>query len=657
MYPSIDTVSGPPSGDDRGVAKRRTSTSDRGAGIRGILLPSLLALLLAACSTAEGPVESAIRVDGSALAVFPSDELLVEDAATRTGLRVSIPDHAARQDPLFVAFPDLKAELESLDGFGTLAESWVRFTGPLDTTQFPARERSADDDSPLLLVDVQNGERIPFRWAWEGETHMLFVQPWRPLRPATQHAIVVRRGRDLLGRPLGASIPLPADIRAAARIPAGPVLAWRTFTTQSILSDDEAWLPAQAAQEGLAQSLPVTDAECSDRAHIAWSARGFLNAPQFRSDEERFPDGFEAAVFAAEARPEAIAYRFFVPKNAAGAPVVIVQHGLLGNKKHLSCSVADRYAARGFATIAIDAVLHGERARNGLTISPLEGLRMIFGVWTADGGWQMRLRFARDALRQTSLDHDALAAYVREVLVPAIDRTGPGGIPDGLPDLADAVYYTGSSMGGIIGSLTLATSARIAAGVLNVPGGRLSNFLYESELGFFNSLVPTLLTAGSRVPTADARRFVAIYQTIFERADPLNYAGHWWQNPVPRQGGHEQRAFPRSVLIQETLDDILVPNLTTRELARAGGLPLLLPALEADAGLPTAEVPAVGLAENLQPGVSGGLFQLKDLHIEGVPYRASHGSLNTDEVIEQAAAFFRGDFERGAARIIVPDGL
>lgn len=593
---------------------------------------SITVLILSACSTTVEPPRVGLDLT-TPFAVFPSNRFTLQDDRTHTGLRLRIRPYAA-QDTLFTAFPDLVDEIESLDGFGTSAAIWIRFDGPIDRRSVPSLEESTTPAAAVQLVAVEAGTRVPFEALYDGPSHTLFLYPWGTLEPKTRYAIVVRPSLlDLEGR----SLNLPETRDAPARIPGITTDATvvSVFTTQSV-SDTLAYLTTQPV-EHTPTEWPEELTACSSSSDIGWIGRGRLRSPDYRTDENRFPNELDDAP-AAQPIPApmdvTIPYIFVLPKGAARVPVVIVQHGLTGDKESvLLCGIAQRYAAWGFATIALDAAWHGERGPGGKPPTAFDAIRTLFGVWTDGERWTTKLRYGRDAFRQTALDHHALAALVIQ-MAGGFDVLGSAGHgPDGLPDVSPTVFYNGESMGGIIGGMTAAASPLIKAAVLNVPGARLSNFILLSPLGLYELVARPLIEASAHIGEGDIRRFLALYQTIIERGDPINYARHWWKQPYAGYAA-------KSVMIQETLDDMLVPNRTTEDLARAGDLPQLVPALRLVPDMPSVEVPLDGLGENLAPALTGGMVQIKRITRGYQTQEATHGTMSTPEALDQAARFF-----------------
>ena len=167
-----------------------------------IRAPIVFLLGLAACASPGNGREPVVGVDsGSVLPVFPSNRYTVAAPATRTGLRVHLPD--VSHDAVFGAFKGLDGELNSLDGFGTSAELWVRFDAPIDPSGLPSWDQSIDPASTVQIIRLSDGVRERFETTYDGPSHTLFVQPWGALRSASLYALVILDVlHDLDGRKL-----------------------------------------------------------------------------------------------------------------------------------------------------------------------------------------------------------------------------------------------------------------------------------------------------------------------------------------------------------------------------------------------------------------------------------------------------------------------
>jgi hypothetical protein len=270
--------------------------------------------------------------------------------------------------------------------------------------------------------------------------------------------------------------------------------------------------------------------------------------------------------------------------------VAIFGHGF-GRSKLDVFLAAQGNAARGIATIAIDAVGHGGGPSSAIEVSTDTGVTRVpghgraqdtngdgsmtfFETISAPGEPDRRAAVQlRDGVRQTALDVAALTQALRR----GMDVDG-----DGREDLSRSrIGYFGQSLGGIYGTIAFAGEPSLQYGLLNVPGGpiaevaRLSPSFRPVVAATLRNRRPGLLNGGRDGFTEDqplpgdppvrrpARGALAI-QDVLARF-----------NWIARSGSPE--AFSpllrgRPVLIQAAYGDQTVPNPTTGFLVRAGGL-------------------------------------------------------------------------------------
>lgn len=245
-----------------------------------------------------------------------------------------------------------------------------------------------------------------------------------------------------------------------------------------------------------------------------------------------------------------------ITKPQEGWPVVIFQHGITGSKENVLAMSATLSLA-GFATVAIDHPLHGQR---GFT---LENGREV------DSGDFMNitsLLTGRDNSRQSIVDTMGL----RLALNAIVDQTGKVDINQ------NDVHFIGQSLGAITGTGTVAISNtslpdnmaslnsmyHFNSAVLNVPAGGIGSFLLASP-SFGNIIKGSILASSSTdfqlflsqyaanaeitVEEAIAPAFAAfltnltasqlaeinntftsfefVSQTVLNSADPVNYGG------------------------------------------------------------------------------------------------------------------------------------
>jgi hypothetical protein len=168
------------------------------------------------------------------------------------------------------------------------------------------------------------------------------------------------------------------------------------------------------------------------------------------------------------------------PKPEGGWPVAIFTHGA-GWSNNLSFNIAAAMAARGIATIAINAVGSGFGSLSTLTVNQNGGQSVTLAaggrgidqngdhiIESTEGlstALPRTILFLTDGVRQTVAD---LLQLVRVIEV-GVDVDG-----DGLPDLdASHIYFVGWSLGGNCGTVLLSVEPSVSVGVLNAPSAPL----------------------------------------------------------------------------------------------------------------------------------------------------------------------------------------
>lgn len=586
----------------------------------------MLLLALMAC-TGSDPADTATPIvdDGCVHPVwsggwpFPSNRLVTRDGASPTGVRLALTEAdlpLSRKDlpPLDVALFD------GLDGFSRLAPAVVRLDTPVDPTAFG--DLSPDGTAPVSILDVEAGQFVSGRLAITSSGSTLTVWPDTALRPAALHAIVLRAdlptatcfsaGPDILAaQAAGDTHADEMDAAFAAAEAAGlsrdAIAAVVPFTTRSAESEVatlralEAAAPALVSADDLALEDVIDcadgegDAYCADG--VAFVVRGVATLPSWQGADRMFST--DADGVPTPQGEEGVAFWLLVPESAraAPAPLVVLQHGL-GSRRTDLVGFGQQLVPAGHAVIAIDAVAHGDRPHEDDTTLAFFGID--FDAWLVG--------VARDNIRQTAADHHAIRALVAKSV--ADDGTFAG-----QPFHIDAerAAYVGQSLGGIIGSTTCALDTGLDQCVLNVPGGRLV------EVVRANTAYATLMNIyfDPNEQQAEIELFSALAQMVVDPADPALNA--------PRI---LSEAPARPVLVQEATDDLTVANQTTELLARAMGIPLLLPSIEDIRGLSQAAMPVQDNVAGGDGDVTAGLAQ----------FQASHGFLTFDGGEEGARA-------------------
>jgi hypothetical protein len=285
------------------------------------------------------------------------------------------------------------------------------------------------------------------------------------------------------------------------------------------------------------------------------------------------------------------------PKPANGWPVVIFGHSITDSKQGGPFAVASTMASRGIATIAITAVGHGGGPLGTLVVNQTTGgwVTLPAGGRGVDQNGDGQIGpfeglFAlppylsvafRDGVRQTVVDLMQLDRLIQS----GIDVDG-----DGSADLdASHVSYGGQSLGGLYGTVFLATDPAVKAGVLNVPGGpvvdvaRLSLDFKPIAGEILAAHIPSLANLGgisfddntplrnqpplvNTVPGADAiQEYFDVVSWIGQSGDALGFSPHIRKDPL-------DGATSKSVIVQFAKGDETIPNPTATALIRAGNL-------------------------------------------------------------------------------------
>jgi hypothetical protein len=650
----------------------------------------LVACFFACCSSGNGTsfdfctsfTEVIFEPGGDWLLPFPSDLYLVEDASTPGGRRIDLnPANTPSQENMFDAFPFMRDQLDRLDGFGTSASVTFGFSGEIGT-----REENGDTfivtppdslaispadtllpGTPAVLIDIdadspERGRAVPLFLEYLSDRdshahgqHYLLCEPAFALRPKTTYALALTTSltdkssrclapsadtRSLLENPgrgefglLGEEVPAALQALADGGFikDAGDISALTVFTTQSIEEELLAATRQILASDppkvvaGSLQTSPGTEG-------VALVVSGKFTAADYQTEAGTFEIAAGDPVLQGTSELE---FELLIPETTADHgppfPIVIYQHGLMGQKEE------DRGAKRaqaraGFASLAIDAVLHGSRkAASGWEVTN------FFGIDLDSGTFDMPL--LRDNFRQSFLDIVSLAELADDL---ATYDLLPEGAPDGVPELLSRpVYLSGHSLGGIIAAGAVALSPRIAIANLSAGGGSLpTNLFMRSDI--FGTFIDMLRPEDTSA--ADVKRFMPILQILTERGDPVNLARLAIDQPPDLPG-----AASKHVLFQEVIDDSFVPNTANEALARAFGLSHLRPVLREVFGLAAHDEP---MSLNNVQDVTAGFFQF-DLLSNGDP--AEHTEIYADSLAQtQWIHFFETFRDSGVPELVDP---
>ena len=579
---------------------------------------------------------------------FPTNLDTQIDLTQLTGLRVALPKPDCTTHPSDCADIDV---LNTLDGFSVDARVSIPFSGTIDlSTVTPdtvflvdAQGRRTALDRLVWTDATDTLHGVPHTYLQQHTTYLLVVtdgvtaSDGSALNPSS-----FRKSLALADSPTAdAKLYRLALLDALhwSHVPQGHIVDASLFTTQSITSlleqvrgqiDDSTPAPVSFTigtggeravfpfasvlfvkvhhQDGTStftdSFLPA--AVDAFPGKIGTVAYGSFSSPNYENASQVIPAVGSATGTPTVQGTNTLYFSLWLPSGpepSGGWPVAIVGHGFTDSKTGFPITTASTMAGNGIATIAINVVGHGGGPLGTSTVSRSDGLPVTFpaggrsidqngdgtfGDFNTEGVGAVPPYGAvgnRDGLRQTVID---LMQLVREIQV-GVDVNG-----DGSADLDPSkITYFGQSFGGIYGTTFLGVEPAVHAGVVNVPGGSITEIARLSPS--FRPLVgialatraPSLYNAVPNptftnfnenlplsgqpivvdtVPGADAIQNV-LDDDIWAQtpADPVAWASSIRAQPVAGSA-------PKSVIVQFAKGDQTVPNPTASALIRAGGL-------------------------------------------------------------------------------------
>jgi hypothetical protein len=217
-------------------------------------------------------------------------------------------------------------------------------------------------------------------------------------------------------------------------------------------------------------------------------------------------------------------------KPANGWPVVVVAHGLFGDRTN-ALYVADSFADACFVVAAIDQPMHGittttnplyagaiERTFNVDLANNTTGASGPDGKIDASGQHFFPTLLSnplagRDIfLRQAEVDLGVLAKSLTK-----LDLTA-----DGVPDIDPArIHYAGMSLGGIVGAAQAKYGSAFRTVTVAAPGGLLVKLALDSPA--YGSMIRSQLAAKFTLDSTVYQNFAREAQTLVDLGDPANH--------------------------------------------------------------------------------------------------------------------------------------
>jgi dienelactone hydrolase len=584
------------------------------------------------------------------LDVFPDDFWSVEDPTTATGRRLHVTNDTPWLGWMPGNFQSAFLDLSALDGFGINASLFQRFDAAIaPTPSGPDTAKTAPAGVELWALPADAAPvRIPFEATLTDDGETVLLAPMLPLRARTAHIMLVRSSqndakggclqpssatRALLERTIDTTLPTEQREQLAALalrwdaalqaidVPAAEIASMAVFTTQAPIATS---LTIAADIRG--RDVSWKAATCSEPKNKAWR---LCEVP---FDAWDYRDGYHIKGLQGVTLRTHVA-RVWLPKTGKGPfPTVIFGHGLTGSRSQ-GDKLADFGAPKGIAAIAIDAVFHGEHPAG--SAKSLGGVFGFFGVDVATLSFDfLRLR---DNFRESTFESLQLIEAIRRH--PDVDGDGQADFDP------QALGYLGVSLGGIMGPALLALSGELHGAVLSVPGGKTTSIIESSDQ--FKPIITAFKPDNSS--DGDVARFFCVLQTLIDAGDAASYAPHVLRDRLEGAGTKAPE-----VLIQMAMADDIVPNVATRALIRALGVPVVGPVLQS-VGIVEEGVP-LPVQANIQ-GSTGGAFQFDRVRKNSGAKveKADHsGTPACFEAMTQDLHFFETWLSSGHGEIIDP---
>lgn len=557
----------------------------------------LLAALLCTTCKGEGDGEQGPGLVGSTIFFpYPSIHLMREDPGSATGYRVSIPADAV---PITEGGTPMRTDrFDRLDGFSPATPCLVFHEGwDIDPDSLPGQSRieeSVQDESTVQIIDLETGDRHPLMAeidasedAIEQGRRSLIIRPMEALGWATHYAVVLTRGiRGASGDP----IEVPRKFRSLARGRNVPgdlepfadhyqdlfarleeigismddvVLAWDFWTgsrdvilatidhvverTREDIPADPSFVPTFEIHETrtLDSDLdPEVDPLIWRHVELEFSMATYVDeVGEFVLGDDGLPTQ--------QGRDDYILIIHLPPSihdaPAGSVPVLVFGHGLLGlphdyltrGRDTLGAHEASNrygmiYAAAEWRGLSYRDEVDAARAATdfGTFHRVTEDLHMGIANFLAAGRM----------FKSGFVDEDFLQAY-----------DGSGSLVD-----TDRIFYMGISLGGHQGGVTVALSEVFEFGVLQVGGAPWSTMLERSSNWHDYEII---LNPRMRDPV-ERQMLYAVTQLFWDPVDPCT---------------HFEALRDKSILMQESVGDAQVPNISTEFWARSIGLRLLAP--------------------------------------------------------------------------------
>lgn len=548
---------------------------------------------------------------------WPGDFWTRPDSASPTGRRLAIPHGilpvnagGTRVDP---------ASWNLRDGASPVLPIVLLPPEPLDGALLPDEhhtDRSLQDNSSTLLVNLATGERVRHmaeldQNAQSDADRALIVRPWSPLQPGSRYAFALTTHAKtttgsalvpalaisnlLQGKPTGhpridsdlaAWLDARDKLAAKAGGPANLVAFWpitiasAQWTTQpavrraaDLTTRLQSWTPAVTISQievdpEFVDDFPNLGTDSAIKvvpmhADLALRIRGTFETPLYLTSADT--DGvLDWQTPPASAPLTQRPFVVLVPRTAVGkapAPWFWYGHGFLRGGCIEGCIGPQDaeffpHLASGIGRVAVAGDWFGlSQSEAGIAFQVSSDLTAAPKL--------------TDKLVQGAVQTQAMtAAFVRVVAKdPRFAHKSASGALQDLADASQPAHYYGNSLGGILGTTSVALHPGVERAVFNVPGSVWSTMMNRSSN--FNAFLEVI--KGTYVDAFDQQLGWSLLQTHWDLSDPIHFA------PLVVEPPAQLPQLTRQALWLQSEGDSQVPNLSTGMLQRAAGVPWLGP--------------------------------------------------------------------------------
>lgn len=532
---------------------------------------------------------------------YPSSFYLREDATTATGVRVHLGETTIPKN--HVDFQPSPAIWNELDGFSPLGPILARFPD-LAVDNLPPHDdiaASVADGSPIVLIDMESGERAPFFAELDvsGQRDVgkefLVIRPVAPLKNGHRYAVGIRALVDTSGASIPASDGFAAlrdgtatdnwDIEGRRDVfdevfatleqdgwsRSETILAWDfTVGSKEKITGRAVWMRDDMMArigDGPAYVIDSVTDEVSET--IYREIQGHMTVPLYlEADETDTLLTRDDAGMPFYNGDTSVHFTIRIPRTAVNdpRPLKLLQygHGLLGDQGEVGAGylgeMAERYGYVLFAT-----------NWRGMAEDDSDAVMLMLAE---DMG---RFAIIPEGLHQGVIETIAAAALMQGPMAADSHLMFPDPDSGELVSIVDPseVWYYGNSQGGIMGGVYMALSPHVARGVLGVPGMPYSLLLSRSAdfTPFF------ALFQGVYRDQEDISFWMALLQNLWDSAEPGGWGAHMIDDPI-------EGTPAKQILLQDAIGDAQVTTLGAHVMARAYGAALIDDPWEAVWGLP-----------------------------------------------------------------------